>query len=211
MIILLLVIMNCINSLIGHMKSNEQIMTQCFNKILTILAKFPPAKNEMKFIYGKLIENTIVDHLNKIEGINCLCLDNNHTTGAEYKYDCSIGFNNLQNNEIDKYSIKASKNGGQITIINKRNRSDHSIDGMKFIICHIKHKRLYIFEHTDILKQFEKNDGSGIHYKSGIFKYLEKQNQYYQFPNNDILKQFEMNEFPQIKEVDIFQLIYDTL
>ena len=201
--------MNNINSLIGCMVANDLIMTECLKKVLTILAKFPPAKNEMKFIYGKLIENTIVDHLNKIECINCLCLDNNHTYGSEYKYDCTIGFK--QNNDTDKFSIKASKNGGQITIINKRNRSDHSIDGMKFIICHIKHKRLYIFEHTIDIKQFEKNDGSGIHYKSGIFKYLQKQKQYYQFPNNNVLKQFEMNELPKIKEVDIYHVIYNTL
>ena len=43
--------MTSINSLIGCMVANDRIMTECLKKVLKILAK-----NEMKFIYGKLIE-----------------------------------------------------------------------------------------------------------------------------------------------------------
>lgn len=38
------------------MNKNTDIMKDCYKNFLKIMHLFPPAKNENKFIYGKLIE-----------------------------------------------------------------------------------------------------------------------------------------------------------
>lgn len=47
----------------------------------------------------------------------CDNLDSKHSVGSEYKNDCEINGN--------KYSIKASKNGDKVTVINKLNKKDY--------------------------------------------------------------------------------------
>src|SRR3989344_7789763 len=98
-------------------------MEDCYIEIRRILKKFPPSKNENKFIYGKLIEKSIITHINKI--ISCTNLDNNHKYGSEYKNDCLL-LNTL-------YSIKAQKQKSDVILINKHNKQIHSITNMYFI------------------------------------------------------------------------------
>ena len=188
-------------------KIEEEKMTDCYIKILIIMNLFPPRKNENKFLYGGLIQTSIIEHLNKLTNIDCLDLDKNHQVGSEYKNDCSIELNNIKT----KWSIKASKSGGNITIINKRNKDIHEINNLCFIICHIEQKRLYIFQHNEELEKFIKEDGAAIHYKSSIFTYLRNNNMYYEFAEKEKLKNFKNNEIRQIKSFDIYQYLYDNL
>ena len=198
--------LNFNSKLIELLNKNDVIMSHCYIKILKILKKYPPAKNENKFIYGKLIEKTLIYAFNKI--IKCQDLDALHTVGSEYKYDCRFRF------LMKAFSIKASKSGGVVTIINKRNRTEHNISKISFIICHIKNKSLYIFNHfdTEDFKRYVKNDGAAIHYKSGIFTYLKKHDQFiYKFPENDIITEFIDHKLPYIEVEDIYTRLYDEL
>jgi len=198
--------LNFNSKLIGLLNKNNVIMSHCYIKILKILKKYPPAKNENKFIYGKLIENTLINAFNQI--IKCQDLDVLHTVGSEYKYDCRFRF------LMKAFSIKASKSGGTVTIINKRNRAEHDISQISFILCHIKNKSLYIFNHDDTedFERYVKYDGAAIHYKSGIFTYLKKHNQFiYKFPENDIITEFIDNKLPYIEVEDIYTRLYNEL
>ena len=203
---ILKIINNKIDVLREILNKNDDIMSLCYIEILKILRKYPPAKNENKFIYGKLIEKSIINHINKI--IPCIELDKleENSVGSEYKNDCRC---------LDTdFSIKASKSGGIITIINKRNKQTHSIDNLNFIICHIANKKLYIFSHNthSPFEKYKEEDGGGIHYKSGIFTYFKKNDEYsYSFKENDIVKDFIANELPLIKESDIYEKLYQEL
>jgi len=175
---------------------NNNIMNNCYFNIFKISKLFPPAKNENKFIYGKLIELELIKTFNK----NMICndLDSNHKYGSEYKNDCTINGNN--------FSIKASKNGNSVTIINKLHKNTYNID-TNFIIIHIKNRKLYIFPTEIINKELIKDNNSNILFKSSIFNYLDTHYDefIYKFPelNN---KQNEI--INNIKEVNIYNYLY---
>lgn len=171
-------IKSCLNLIKELYKlSNINIMSNCFFNISKISRLFPPAKNENKFIYGKLIELELIKTFSK--RMICDDLDSKHSVGSEYKNDCEINGN--------KYSIKASKNGDKITVINKLNKKDYDID-TSFIIIHIKNKKLYVFPTKIVNKELIVNNDSNISFKPAIFHYLDK---YY---NQFIYKFPEMNE-----------------
>ena len=154
--------------LLEHLVNSPGYTTNMFIDILSILKKYPPAKNENKFIYGKVAEARIIHWINKI--IPCKDLDKGKLHGSEYKNDCEISFDE----EKTKYSIKVSKNGGEPTLINKRNISSHNVNDCYFIICHIQNEKLYIFKHNDTLNVFLKENHESIKYKSKIFSHLDK-------------------------------------
>jgi hypothetical protein len=179
--------------LLNLLNRNNDIMIQCFEEINKILYLFPPKKNLNKFIYGKVAELSIINYINKI--YNCDELDKKLDNGSEYINDCIINKN--------KYSIKISKSGGNITIINKNTRDIHDIKNINFIVCHIEKKKLYIFNSDMIPEKYKKDTNSNISYKSTIFKYLDKNfnNFVYTFKNN-ILKIYD--------EMYIYDYIYNT-
>jgi len=179
-------IKSCLN-LVNELNNpiNFNIMAHCFFNISKISRLFPPAKNENKFIYGKLIELELIKTFSK--RMICDDLDSKHSVGSEYKNDCAINGN--------KYSIKASKNGDKITVINKLNKKDYDID-TSFIIIHIKNKKLYVFPTKIINKELIVNGDSNISFKPAIFHYLDKY--YSQF----IYKFPEMNKDQYEKIID---------
>ena len=122
-------------------KKNNKNMEKCYYNILKISKLFPPAKNENKFIYGKLIELQLIKTFNNF--LICNDLDKNHKYGSEYKNDCEINGN--------KFSIKACKSTSNVIILNKHNKSDHKID-TNFIICNIE-KKNYIYFQVLLLKR----------------------------------------------------------
>lgn len=189
---------SCLN-LIKNLKKNinEKNMRSCYINILKISKLFPPAKNENKFIYGKLIELELINTFNKF--IGCTDLDKTHKSGSEYKNDCAI--------KDKKFSIKASKNGGEITIINKLNKIEHDID-INFIICHISKRKLYIFPSLIINPSYIVDKATNIHFKSSLFTYLEKNYKkfIYNFPDlpNDILTNTN-----NLQEIKIYEYLYN--
>lgn len=201
--------MNFVNNnikLIERFVNSQPYMTNMFIDILSILKKYPPAKNENKFIYGKVAESRIINWINKI--IPCEDLDKIKLHGSEYKNDCEITFDE----EKIKFSIKVSKSGGEPTLINKRNMSSHNVNDCYFIICHIQNKKLYIFKHNESLEPFLKENHESIKYKTSIFKHLDKDSrQYYEFPDNEKIQYFKKNILPNIQEVSIYDRLSSEL
>jgi hypothetical protein len=177
--------------------SNFNIMANCFFNISRISRLFPPAKNENKFIYGKLIELELIKTFSK--RMICDDLDSKHSVGSEYKNDCEINGN--------KYSIKASKNGDKITVINKLNKKDYDID-TSFIIIHIKNKKLYVFPTKIINKEFIVNNDSNISFKPAIFHYLDKYYKQfiYKFPD---MNKDQYEEIMDTEPINVYNYLYE--
>jgi len=176
-------------------QKNSKKMQNCFHNILKISHLFPPAKNENKFIYGKLIELELIKTLNKF--IKCDELDKNHKIGSEFKNDCIISDN--------KFSIKASKNTSNIIVTNKLNKVNYNIH-TNFIVCNITKKKLYIFPSIIIDKKYIVDNPSMIYFKSSVFTYLEKKNKnfIYDFPYDEKKE----SEIKKIKNIDIYNYLY---
>ena len=189
--------------LINLLKREEELLTNSFINIMKVCQKFPPAKNENKFVYGKLIERIIIEMINT--KIRCHDLDKTHESGSEYKNDCYIPVGRK------KFSIKASKSGGNITIINKRTRDDHSIYGINFVICHLKEKKIFMFTHQKNLDSFVKEDGAAIHYKGTIFKILKERGNFISFPENQKTSNFIEHELPKIKSINIYDVLWNLI
>lgn len=54
------------NYILNGLNNNDTIMTEALIKILKIYKLFPSNKNENKFIYGGLIQMTLINALNNI-------------------------------------------------------------------------------------------------------------------------------------------------
>jgi len=185
----------CKNILYLLERCDKNVLQECYFQILQVLKQFPPAKNEYKFIYGKLIEHILIETFNIIK--TCKSLDNNHTSGSEYKYDCI--FNNIP------LSIKASKNVSNITIINKNSKSRHYIGNMNFIICYINEKKLCIFPSSIINKEDICYHDSKIDFKARIYKYLSDWS--FTFPE---LSEIQIKYIENLKEINTYDHLYNT-
>jgi hypothetical protein len=185
------------NYIIKLMEKNDVLMKECYIKILKVLSKFPPAKNECKFIYGKLVEKCLIKTIDKM--MKCKDLDENHKVGSEYKFDAKM---------IIKFSFKAIKNkGSEIIIINKFYKNFHSIFNVNFCVCYITAGELYLFPSFAIDKKYVKENGSNIRYRGSIYKYLNEQKNFrYVFPK---LSKKEMKIMKMIKEMDIYEYLYN--
>ena len=176
------------------------IMTKYFIEIISISKKFPPRKNENKFIYGKLIEKSLLNAFIDI-GFNCVDLDKSHASGSEYKNDISML--NL------KYSIKAQKSKGDVRLINKLSSDKHNIN-MTLILCVINDGKLYIFP-SNIVNQkvYLKKDAGSISYKSALFSWIDKNHSeyIYKFP---VLTKEQQTIINDIKEIMIYDYLYDN-
>lgn len=182
--------MSSFDVILNKLNKNNKILSECFTKIRIIEKKFPPKKNENKFIYGKLCEKILIENLNKI--FICKELDLECEVGSEYKNDCIL-IDEESKSEF-KFSIKVQKSKSNITIINKRYKDNHSISNINFMLINIQNSKLYIFKHDNEFDKFIKNDGSAISYKSAILKYLDNKKYYYQFINEtnlDKIKPFD--------------------
>ena len=103
------------------MEKNEDKMRKCYKELIKISKKFPPQKNENKFIYGKLGEKALISMFENIGILNIVDLDNLHSVGSEYKNDISI-------NDVN-FSIKVKLNrAGDIIMINCKSTSEHTLD-----------------------------------------------------------------------------------
>ena len=188
---------SCIN-LISALNANPYIMSTCFYEIRKILAQFPPAKNENKFIYGKLGELSLIKAFSKFT--QCDDLDSAHAYGSEYKNDCKVF-------GVD-YSIKISKSGAAVTLINKNNKAVHVIDH-NFIICHIEKKKLYIFPSSVVPEKFLNDCDAKIDYKPALFKYMDEHltEHVYSFPELSVEQDAKLKT---IKEVNIYQILHQN-
>jgi hypothetical protein len=99
-----------IDHVILALQKHDQQMKECIKRISLVERHYPPAKNENRFLYGKLIEKILIRFINSI--IPLTELDLNHIHGAEYKNDAQF---------IDSKiccSIKVVKQSSNIILIN---------------------------------------------------------------------------------------------
>lgn len=186
---------------------NPKSMINLLLDIITILHIYPPAKHENKFIYGKSGEKRLIRWIN--ENIECLELDKTKKNGSEYKNDCEIKF--PEDNKI-QFSIKISKSGDSVTLINKNNKTEHSVIGCYMLIVHIKKERIYCFQHNEYLEKYINDDHAAIKYRSSVFTYLDKdKNNYYQFPESEKIEQLKKNLESETIEKDIYEIISNEI
>lgn len=189
-------------ALIEILKLNNSIMYTCYKEILATSKRHPPAKNDNKFIYGKVIEKCLGSAFTQI-GFKCIDLDNKHKHGSEYKNDIELLGINI--------SIKAKLNkGGDIILINKKSKVEHKID-MNTIVCVINEGMLYFIPFNIIDEKHIKNDAGTISYKGSVFKLINNEfNQYiYKFPE---LCEEDKQKIENIQEyINIHEHLYNNI
>lgn len=182
------------------LNANPDIMRKYLFEIISISKKFPPRKNENKFIYGKLIEKSLLNAFLDI-GFKCEDLDKTHLSGSEYKNDIKM----LKL----KYSIKAQKSRGDVRLINTLSTATHNIN-MTLILCVINDKKLYIFPSVIVNQHiYIKKDAGSISYKASLFSWIDKNHPEYIYMFPSLTEEQETN-INNIKEIMIYDYLYDT-
>ena len=179
------------------LQKNEEKMRKCYRELIKISRKFPPQKNENKFIYGKLGEKALVSMFEDIGIINIVDLDEKHITGSEYKNDIAI------NNVYFSIKVKLNKQG-DIIMINCKSTPNHTLDINTLIIV-INERKIYAIPKTFNTDEYIKRDSGSISYKNKILTYFTKEcpKYVYTFP------ELESQENLQIPAIDIFNILYN--
>jgi hypothetical protein len=192
---------------------NNTFHNNLFIKCQKVLKMYPPSKNEYKFIYGMLIQMIVIELLNNIF-YSCIDLDNFCKYGSEYKVDCRL---NITRYLYRHMSIKAKKNkSGKIIIINKLNNNKHyDLSQLITIIIILELNDIIIIPHTVIPDKYIEHNDSHIAYKSGLFTYLYKVDEYKKYiihlHENDEYKTFYKNELPLIYPHNIYSDCFSKL
>jgi hypothetical protein len=179
------------------MENNIDKMRKCYRELIKISKKFPPQKNENKFIYGKLGEKALISMFENIGIIDIVDLDILHNTGSEYKNDVII-------NDV-YFSIKVKLNKtGDIIMINCKSTSEHTLD-MNTIVVVINEKKIFAIPKTFNSAEYIKRDSGSISYKNKILTHFTKEYpQYiYTFP------EVENEDDLEISAVDIMTILYN--
>lgn len=180
--------------------NNKEKMQECYYKFCLIKEKFPPQKNENKFIYGKLGEMALNEMLINI-GINVKDLDENHVIGSEYK-------NYIEIDDI-KFSIKVKLNkNGNVIMINCKSTTNHIMD-INTIVVVINEKKIYIIPKSFNTDIYIKRDSGSISFKSSLFTFINKNNKefIYTFP------ELNLNQIEKInnsKKIEVMKNLYET-
>jgi hypothetical protein len=182
---------------------NMKIMQQCYFEICCISKMYPPQKNENKFIYGKLVEKSLI-HAFCSCGFLCEDLDEKHTDGSEYKNDIKL----LQT----KFSIKTKLNkGGDIIMINKKSSTYQHTINIDTILCIINEQKIYFIPNNIVNKKTHvKEDAGSFSYKGTLITTINnKYKEYiYYFPE---LSDLQKTKLIEITEIHIYTKLYNEI
>ena len=194
------IINNKFKFIIEMLNKEPEKMRICLREIITIIKKYPPRKNENKFIYGKLAEESLNNTFNEL-GFECIDLDKGHSSGSEYKNDIKLL-------GID-ISIKTKLNkGGDIILINKKSTENHIIK-IEVLLCIIKERKLYFIPSNIVDNdEFVKTDIGSISYKSKLIQFINNNYKEYIYTFPYLLDEIEL-ELSSIQEVDIMKKLYN--
>jgi hypothetical protein len=187
--------------IIKILNDNPLEMQKCYFQINQVNKKYPPQKNEMKFIYGKIIEMCLLTTFCSL-GFECIDLDKKHNFGSEYKNDISIMGVDI--------SIKAKLNqNGNIIMINKLSKTEHEMK-IETLVCSIKEGILYFIPSEIVDNIFITTSAGCILYKGKILTMIKKNYpQYvYKFPK---LTDEQLSSISQLQAVDLYKKVYDDL
>lgn len=202
---------NHINMIINQINKYQIEYNQFFMKCLKIQKKYPPSKNEYKFIFGGLIEKSLIDFLNNIFN-KCQTLDTNHLYGSEYKNDCILYLTNYVYYYI---SIKAkSKKQGDIILINIHgNKKIHDLNNLITFVVIIEKKNIVIIPHYIVESKYIKNNKANISYKSSLITHIYKNKKELIINLNETSEfiDFVNHELEHIKPHDLYNDLYSKL
>jgi len=174
-------------AIIEILNKNKEHMIKCHFEVLAISKRYPPQKNENKFVYGKLCEFALIKTFESI-GIKCINLDDNHAIGSEYKNDLKMLNINI--------SIKTKLNkSGDIIMINKKSTTQHIMQ-IETLLCIINEGKLYFIPSNIVSENYLKIDAGCISYKSSLITMINKNYQQfiYTFPELDVVQRKKIAE-----------------
>lgn len=197
------IISNKFKLIIEILNKEPEKMKKTLFEIIKISKLYPPRKNENKFIYGKLIEKSLINTFTEL-GFKCSDLDTLCSVGSEYKNDINLLGVNI--------SIKGKlKKSGDIILINKKSTENHIIK-LQVLLCIIEERKLYFIPSSIVDNNvFVKNDIGSISYKSKLISHINKNNEeyIYTFPCLSNENELILNT---IQEIDIMTKLYiDTI
>lgn len=188
---------------------NNNEMNKLFMECNLIYKKFSPSKNENKFIFGGLIQKSLIETFRRLF-YKCIDLDELHSYGSEFKNDCCL----YLTKRIKIYiSIKCkSKKNGEIILINKNSNNNtkiYDLNDLITLLVVIETNQIIIIEHKRFGDEFIKNNNSNISYKSSLLTHIYKNcpDCIIHFNKNNSLDNIINSN---IKQVDVYNLLYQN-
>ena len=188
---------------------NNNEMNKLFMECNLIYKKFSPSKNENKFIFGGLIQKSLIETFRRLF-YKCIDLDELHSYGSEFKNDCCL----YLTKRIKIYiSIKCkSKKNGEIILINKNSNNNtkiYDLNDLITLLVVIETNQIIIIEHKRFGDEFIKNNNSNISYKSSLLTHIYKNcpDCIIHFNKNNSLDNIINSN---IKPVDVYNLLYQN-
>lgn len=199
------------SNILNMFNKHTDEVNNMFIKCLKIYHKYPPAKNEYKFIFGGLVQLAFIDLLGKVFH-KCLDLDELHDFGSEYKNDCCLYITPFVKFNI---SIKAkSKTNGNVILINKHgNNVVHNLKNLITFVIILETHQIIIVNHNDVPEQYIKDNEANISYKSSLITFIKKNKPelVYTLNQNESFKQFIEEEYNTISPVNLYKELYNKL
>ncbi len=185
---------------------NNKSLNHFFIECNLIYKKFPPSKNENKFIFGGLIQKSLIETFRSLF-YKCIDLDELHSYGSEYKNDCCLYLTRYKKINL---SIKCkTKKYGEIILINKNsNNKLYDLSDLITLLVVMNTNQIIIIEHKRFGDSFLKNNNSNIVYKSSLLTHI-----YNHCPDCiiDFDKNKKMNELLEDKTIlpiNVYDLLY---
>jgi len=197
-------------SIINTLRKHTTEMNSMFIKCLKIVKLYPPAKNEYKFLFGQLIQMSVIECFGRVF-YKCVDLDTVHTVGSQYKNDCRLYVDSSVWLDI---SIKAkSKRNGQIILINKHSSSTHNLTNLLTCIVILENSQVVFIPYNLVPPEFIKDTNAYIAYKQSIITYFYKNHPEYiiKLSPNHTFNQFYKHVYPSLLPKNIYQIEFSKL
>jgi hypothetical protein len=187
-------------------KLNNKNLNHFFIECNLIHKKFPPSKNENKFLFGGLIQKSLIEMFRRLF-YKCIDLDELHSYGSEYKNDCCLYLSRTQKLFI---SIKCkSKKHGEIVLINKNsNHKNYDLNDLITLLIVIETNQLVIIEHKRFGDTYVKNNNSTICYKSSLLTHIYRECPDCIIECNKNKNLIELLENKNITPINVYELLY---
>lgn len=203
---------NFINIIIENIIINKIEFNDFFIKNHKIYKLYSPSKNENKFIFGILLQKSLIEFLNKIF-YKCIDLDDLKNYGSNFLNDCLLCLTKYIYFPIS-IKAKSKKNGANIIIINYHSKKmNYNLENLITFIIIIEINTLYILPHNIIDKKFIINNDSNLSYKCSLLTYIDINYKNFKIilEKNTNFNNFILNEYPLLKPFNIYNDLYDKL
>jgi len=192
-------------------RRNPEMQDRFWRKMIKILKSYPPAKNENKFLYGKIGEISFINDIIKKLFPESVELDEAVSMGSCYMNDVSVRDKGYK---LD-LSIKITKNISSIILINKNSSlpdDKYNIMDCCVILINIKLMSIFILP-ISIVKEYLKYTGPNIKLRSAVWKYILKNHPEFicKFHMTRVELEKKYPELQEINEKKIYEKLYSEL